>query len=129
MNDTVSKILAQDRSQKWFFIIAGTVFSGLAAYLFLFRSGIPAQLEQMWFAVMAFIAAGFAKGVNTVEKILNKDLDGDGDIGVDNAKDINVPTIPAVEAPVVAQTAPVQEVIEIDPEDDPSKYNLLQTPV
>jgi hypothetical protein len=78
---------------------------------------------------MAFIAAGFAKGVNTVEKIMNKDLDGDGDIGVDNAKDINVPTIPAVEAPVVAQTAPVQEVIEIDPEDDPSKYNLLQTPV
>jgi hypothetical protein len=122
MNDTVSKILSQDRSQKWFFIIAGTVFSGLAAYLFLFRSGIPAQLEQMWFAVMAFIAAGFAKGVNTVEKIMNKDLDGDGDIGVDNAP---APTIPAVEAPAVAQ----MEVIEIDPENDPGKYNLLQTPV
>lgn len=124
MNDTVSKILSQDRSQKWFFIIAGTVFSGLAAYLFLFRSGIPAQLEQMWFAVMAFIAAGFAKGVNTVEKIMNKDFDGDGDIGVDN------PIAPTIEqSSVVAQVTPVQEVIEIDPEDDPSKYNLLQTPV
>lgn len=124
MNDTVSKILAQDRSQKWFFIIAGTVFSGLAAYLFLFRSGIPAQLEQMWFAVMAFIAAGFAKGVNTVEKIMNKDLDGDGDIGVDN------PIAPTIEqSSVVAQVTPGQGVIEIDPEDDPSKYNLLQTPV
>ena len=120
MNDTLTKILAQDKSQKWFFIIAGTVFSGLAAYLFLFRSGIPAQLEQMWFAVMAFIAAGFSKGINKAEQLMNKDLDGDGDIGIDNAIE---PT------QTVAQVAPVQEVIEIDPESDPSKYNLLQTPV
>lgn len=123
MNDTVSKILAQDKPQKWFFIIAGTVFSGLAAYLFLFRSGIPAQLEQMWFAVMAFIAAGFAKGVNTAEKVLNKDLDGDGDIGVDNPVSANNAHTE------IAYTAPIQEVIEIDPENDPSKYNLLQTPI
>ena len=109
MNDTLEKVLAQDKSQKWFFIIAGTVFSGLAAYLFLFRSGIPTQLEQMWFAVMAFIAAGFAKGVNTAEKIMNKDLDGDGDIGVDN------PIAPTIEqSSVVAQVTPVQEVIEIE---------------
>jgi len=62
--------------------------------------------------------------VNTVEKVMNKDLDGDGDIGVDN------PIAPTIEqSSVVAQVTPVQEVIEIDPEDDPSKYNLLQTPV
>ena len=123
MNDTLTKILAQDKSQKWFFIIAGTVFSGLAAYLFLFRSGIPAQLEQMWFAVMAFIAAGFSKGINKAEQLMNKDLDGDGDIGVDNAIE------PTPVSAIIAHTDPVQEVIEIDPESDPSKYNLLQTPV
>ena len=73
---------------------------------------------------MAFIAAGFSKGINKAEQLLNKDLDGDGDIGVDN------PIAPTIEqSSVVAQVTPVQEVIEIDPEDDPSKYNLLQTPV
>ena len=120
MNDTVNKILAQDRSQKWFFIISGTVFSGLAVYLFLYQSGIPAQLEQMWFVVMGFIAAGFTKGVNAVEKVINKDLDGDGDIGVDNSPAPNIET---------AQVIPVQEVMAVDPENDPTKYNLLQTPV
>jgi len=55
---------------------------------------------------------------------MNKDLDGDGDIGVDN------PIAPTIEqSSVVAQVTPVQEVIAYDAESDPTKYNLLQTPV
>jgi len=69
----------------------------------------------MWFALMAFIAAGFAKGVNTAERIFNRDLDGDGDIGIDN------PVTPTEPAAFVAQ-APVEEVI--DPECDASTYRI-----
>lgn len=107
MNELLGKVLEQDKTQKWFFIASGVVFSGLAAYMFYVYQGIPTQLETMWFGICTYIAAGWTKGINKVEELLNRDLDGDGDIGVDNP------------APIAAQ-----EVMAIDPENDPAKYNL-----
>lgn len=118
MNELLGKVLEQDKTQKWFFIASGVVFSGLAAYMFYVYQGIPTQLETMWFGICTYIAAGWAKGINKVEELLNRDLDGDGDIGVDNP----APTIE--QSSVVAQVTPVQEVMAIDPENDPAKYNL-----
>lgn len=108
--DILTKVLEQDKSQKWFFIAAGVVFSGLAAYLFYTYQSIPGQLEQMWFGLCSFIAAGWAKGINQAEKLLNKDLDGDGDIGVENQ--------------TITATATVASVEVSDPESDPTKYTV-----
>lgn len=119
MNDIVGKVLEQDKSQKWFFIVTGVIFGGLATYLFIRFQAIPNQLETMWLSACGFIAAGFAKGVNKVEQLTGKDLDGDGDIGVDSQSTQPIQT---------AQAAPVQEVAKVvsyaDAESDPSKYNL-----
>lgn len=118
MNELLGKVLEQDKTQKWFFIASGVVFSGLAAYMFYVYQGIPTQLETMWFGICTYIAAGWAKGINKVEELLQRDLDGDGDIGVDNPVSANNAHTE------IAYTAPVQEVMAIDPENDPAKYNL-----
>lgn len=108
MNETVTKILQQDNHQKWFFIISGAVFSGLAAYLFYVYQGIPTQLETMWFGLCTYIAAGWAKGVDKAEELLKRDLDGDGTIGSSTTTATETPkneivslnTIPQVEEPI-----------------------------
>lgn len=124
MNETVNKILEQDKSQKWFFIITGTIFGALAAYLFLFNKAIPDQLQTMWLTVCGFIAAGWAKGINKAEQVLNKDIDGDGDIGIDNTITETTQAAQTVQTPVQIAAAPVQEVSYLDAESDPSTYNI-----
>lgn len=124
MNDIVGKVLEQDKAQKWHFIGTGVVLTGLIAFLFYIKRDeptwqLPAQLETMWFGAMTYIAAAYSKAINKVEQVLNKDLDGDGDIGVDNQ---------STQAIQTAQASPVQEVAKVvsyaDAESDPSKYNL-----
>lgn len=103
MNETLTKILEQDKSQKWFFIVTGTIFGALAAYLFLFNKQIPDQLQTMWLTVCGFIAAGWSKGINKVEQMLNKDLDGDGDIGADNAVTTATPAAAIQASPAITE--------------------------
>lgn len=109
MNETIGKILEQDSHQKWFFIAAGVIFSGLAAYLFYKFQGIPSQLETMWFGICTYIAAGWSKGINQAEKLLNRDLDGDGDIGVDNTPAGTTTPVASAVTSAVAQVAQTVE--------------------
>lgn len=104
------KILQQDKHQKWFFIVVGTVFSGLVAYLFLKYQTIPNQLEAMWFGACTYIAAAYSKAINQAEKLSGKDLDGDGDIGVENA---GASTQAAAEAtqPILTEPQVVAELV------------------
>ena len=107
--DILGKLLEQDRSQKYFFITAGTVFSGLVVYLFVLNGAIPNQLEQMWIALCTYIAAGYSKLVGKAETVTNKDLNGDGVIGEGSAQ--------------VQQVAQV-EVTPHDAECDASTYTV-----
>ena len=92
MTDNISKLLTQSPITRWFFIIAGTFFTAIAGWGFIMDilnglnpgnalQSIPSDLKTMCLSLYAFIAAGFEKSVDKIEQTLNKDLDGDGDIG------------------------------------------------
>lgn len=121
MADNISKLLTQSPVTKWFFIAAGTFFTAIAGWGFIVDilnglnpgnalQSIPSDLKTLCLSIYAFIAAGFEKSIDKMEQALNKDLDGDGDIG---GVVIPVPTSqPIVNIPVVESIPVITPVAE-----------------
>jgi len=88
----IEGVFTQNKIQLYFFLGIGIAFSLLVLWMFLFRQDIPEKLMQMTLAVWGMLWAGIAKGINKIETLLNRDLNGDGVIGgdVDSTNPINI---------------------------------------
>lgn len=93
MNDVLGKLLGRNRAVSIFLYILGTVLSGILCWGFVlsiqqglgYKEAIiamPAQLEIAWGTIIGLIVGGHEEEINKAEKMLNKDLDKDGDIGL-----------------------------------------------
>lgn len=119
MNDVLGKLLGRNRAVSIFLYILGTVLSGILCWGFVlsiqqglgYKEAIiamPAQLEIAWGTIIGLIVGGHEEEINKAEKMLNKDLDKDGDIGLPGGG------IPAA----LVNEVPAQVVQEPTPPDD-----------
>ena len=131
MNEIAGKLLTRNRGVSIFLYALGTALSVIMCWGFVlsiqqglgYKEAIiamPGQLQAAWFAIIGLICGGHEEEVNKVEKMLGKDLDGDGDIGGMNTP---VPT----ETVQTAQIEPKQEVTTQDAENDASTYNIQRS--
>lgn len=114
--DTLNKVISRNRATSYFLYAIATLFTGILSWGFIMsiQQGLsakeaivsmPTQLEVMWGAVMGMIFGGHEEEINKAEKMLNKDLDKDGDIGLPGGG-IPAALVNEVPAQVVQEPAP-----------------------
>lgn len=79
MSDLLKSVFTMDKKAQWFFITVGVGFTGLCGYFWLFGGGsLPADLKEMTLTAWGAIGVAIAKAVQQLEKVTDKDIDGDG---------------------------------------------------
>lgn len=101
--DTILELIGVDPTTKWVIRVIAISFSALCIWMWLFRDGLPDGLKEMTAGAWGMVCATAERSKSAVEKLIHKDLDGDGKIGDETAAQVTaVSTV--VAAPVVAPT-------------------------